>query len=300
MILVTGGTGNVGRELVKILSSQGQPTRVVVRSVAQAQAITLPGIELVEADFRKPMTIAPALDGVTSLFLLIPSSAQVEKQQRNLVDQAKESGVKYIAKLSQFGAHSQCKSRFQRHHGIAEDYIRDSGIEYTLLRPNLFMQGLLNFATIPTQGAFYAPAGRAKVSVVDARDVASVAAVALTDPGHGGKIYDITGPQALTHDEMADQLSQAVGKRILYVEVSPDIMLHALTSFGIPEWQAEGVVEDYEHYRRGEADLVTTTVRDITGRPARSFSQFAQDYATSFIVKAAGHERMAKNGATAH
>jgi len=287
MILVTGGTGNVGSELVKILSSQGQRARVLVRNVARTTA--LPGIELVEGDFRKPKTIARALEGINVLFLLISSSSQVEKQQHTLVDQAKRGGVKYISKLSQLGAHPQSKSRFQRYHGIVEDYIRDSGIEYTFLRPNLFMQGLLSFrSTISTQGAFYAPAGQAKVSVVDARDIASVAAITLTEPDHEGKIYDITGPEALTHDEMAEQLSQAVGKRILYVEVSPDIMLQALLSSGMPAWQAEGVVEDYEHYRRGEAAMVTTTVRDMTGKAATSFSQFAYDYAGSFLLKAAG------------
>ena len=151
------------------------------------------------------------------------------------------------------------------------------------------MQGLLNFrSTISSQGAFYAPAGNAKVSAVDVRDIASIAARALTESGHESKTYDITGPQALTHAEMADQLSDALGKPIKYVDVPPEAMRQTLLSFGMPTWQADGLVEDYDHYRRGEAARVTSTVRDVTGNEPTSFSQFSQNYAERFLQKAKG------------
>ena len=149
------------------------------------------------------------------------------------------------------------------------------------------MQGLLHFrATISSQGVFYAPAGDAKVSVVDVRDIASVAARVLTALGHEGKTYDITGPEALTHADMADQLSKALGKGINYVQVPPEAMRQALLGFGLPAWQADGVVEDYDHYRRGEAADVASTMRDITGSEPTSFSRFAKDYAAKFLGKA--------------
>jgi uncharacterized protein YbjT (DUF2867 family) len=151
------------------------------------------------------------------------------------------------------------------------------------------MQGLLNFrATISSQGVFYAPAGNAKVSVVDVRDVASVAARILNESGHEGKTYDITGPQALTHAEMADQLSKAAAKPIKYVDIPADAMRQALLGFGMPAWQADGLIEDYDHYRRGEAGVVTETVRDVTGSEATSFSEFAKDYVGRLLGKAAG------------
>jgi len=289
MILVTGATGNIGVELVKKLSNTGQLVRAFVRDRKQAQTIALPGIEFAEGDFGDPKTFTPALKNVDRLFLLIPSSSEGEQQQRNFVDAAKQTIVKHIVKLSQLGADAHASGRFQRYHGAVESHILKSSIPYTFLRPNLFMQGLLNFrSTISSQGAFYAPAGNAKVSAVDVRDIASIAARALTESGHEGKIYDITGPEALTHTEMAEQLSSALGKPIKYVDVSPETMRQALLGFGMPEWQADGLAEDYDHYRRGEAGEVTSAVRDITGNDATRFSRFAKDYAAKFLGRAAG------------
>lgn len=231
----------------------------------------------------------PALDGVDRLFLLIPSSSEVEQQQRNFVDAAKRSKVRRLVKVSQLAADEHAAGRFQRYHAAVEKQILKSGIPYTFLRPNLFMQGLLNCrSTISSEGAFYAPAGDAKVSIVDVRDIASIAARALTEWRHAGKTYDITGPEALTHAEMAQQLSKVVGKQITYVDVSPGAMREALLRFGMPAWQADGLVEDYDHYRLGEAPAVSSTVRDLTGKDATSFSQVAKDYANSFVGRARG------------
>ena len=288
MILITGATGNVGSQLVKALSKRGHHIRVFVRSRARTQGIALSGMEFVEGDFIKQDTFARALEGIDRLFLLIPSSSDVEQQQRNFVDAAKRSGVHHIVKLSQLGADAQSTGRFQGYHGAVEDYIRKSGIEYTFLRPNLFMQGLLNFrAAISAQGAFYIAAGDAKVSIVDVRDIAAIAALALTETGHEGKIYEITGPESLTHTEMADRLSEAIGKTVKYVNISPDSMRQDLLSFGMPAWQADGLVEDYDIYRRGEAAKVTSTVRDVTGIVPIAFSQFARDYKDFFRGKTA-------------
>ena len=145
------------------------------------------------------------------------------------------------------------------------------------------MQGLLAFRdSIVTQGKFFATAGDAKISAVDVRDIAEVAAVALAGAGHDGKIYDLTGPEALTHQEMAEKLSNALNRQVQYVDVPPESMMDALLGFGMPQWQAEGLVEDYAHYRRGEASAVATGVQDAIGSPPRSFDQFARDYASAF------------------
>lgn len=289
MILVTGATGNVGAQLVRKLSERGEWVRAFVRDRTRAAKIALPEVELVEGDFSKPATFLPALDGVQRLFLCIPSSANVERQQKDFVDAARQRKVRHIVKLSQFGASEQSPARFQRYHGAVENYILKSGIRYTFLRPNLFMQGLLNFrSTITTQGALYAPAGHGKVSVIDVRDIAAVAEHALTDKGHEDNIYELTGPEALTHAEIAARLSEAVGKTIQHVDISPLVFKEALLSFGMPPWRAEGLVEDYDQYRNGEAAVVTTTVRDVTGKNPRTFGQFAEDYAREFQSKAVG------------
>jgi uncharacterized protein YbjT (DUF2867 family) len=289
MILITGATGNVGRELTRKLFDQGLPVRAFVRDRSRARALALPGIELVEGDFARPDTFARTLDGVDQLFLLMPSSADVEQRQRNFVDAAKRARVKHIVKLSQFGADAGGAGRFERYHAGVEYHILKSRIPYTFLQPNLFMQSLLNFrSSIASQGTFYAPAGNARVSVIDVRDIASVAAAALTHSEHENQTYKLTGPEALTHAEMAAEFAEAFGKTVKYVDVPPETMLQALLDLRMPRWQAEGVIEDYAQYRRGEAATVTSAVRDITQNPPTRFSQFAADYARQFLGKAAG------------
>lgn len=158
---------------------------------------------------------------------------------------------------------------------------------YTFLRPNLFMQGLLAFReTIIGQGKFFAAIGDAKISAIDVRDIAAAAAAALTEEGHEGKTYELTGPQALSHGEMAKKLSGALGRRIEFVDVPPEAMGQALTAAGLPVWQVDGLIEDYAHYSRGEAAEVTSGVQEATGKAPRSFDDFAREYAHVFSVAA--------------
>jgi uncharacterized protein YbjT (DUF2867 family) len=284
MILVTGATGNNGTEIVKRLAAKAQvQVRAMVRNPDRASAIALPQVEIVEGDFDRPATLLGALAGVERAFLLTPSSERAQSQQIAFIDAALQSGVTHIVKLSQFAADAHSPVRFLRYHAAVEAALQASGIAYTLLRPNLYMQGLLNFrSTIATQNAFYAAAGDAKVSAVDVRDIADVAVAALTESGHEGKIYELTGPQALTHAEMAEGLSEALGRRVEFVDIPPEAMREALVGVGLPVWQADGLVEDYAHYRRGEAAAVTSGVRDAIGKEPRSFDEFARDYAAMF------------------
>lgn len=283
MILVTGATGTNGVELIRELFDRGVRVRAFVRNRQRARGLSLLGAELVEGDFSRPETFAPALTDIDRLFLLVPSSPDVELQQRSLVDAAKRAGVKHIVKLSQFGADPDSPARFQRYHGAIEDHIRNSGLSFTFLRPNLFMQGLLNFrSTIATHGAIYACAGSGLVSVVDVRDIAAIAAEVLTKAGHDGKTYEITGPEALTHTQIAEQLSEATRKKISYIDIPPQQMKQTLATIGMPGWQAEGLVEDYLLYRDGAAARITDEVRDLTDKDPIPFLQFSVDYAPMF------------------
>lgn len=283
MILVTGATGTVGREVVGRLAAHGADVRIMVRDPSKAGGLAAPGVEVIEGDFDRPETLEAACAGAGRAFLLTSSSERAEAQQVAFVRAARGAGVRHIVKLSQLGAELDSPGRFQRYHAAVEEAIRASGLAYTFLRPNLFMQGLLNFRpTIASRGAFFAAAGDARVSAIDVRDLADVAAAALADPGHEGKSYELTGPEAPTHAEMAAQLSEALGRPIAFVDVTPEAMRAALAGVGFPDWQADGLLEEYAMYRRGEAAAVGGGVRAAIGRDPRRFEEFARDYAPMF------------------
>ena len=284
MILITGATGSNGAELIKLLASRQVPVRAMVRSTNRAKALAeLAGVELVAGDFDAPATVERALQGLEKAFLLTNSSERAEVQQRSFVHAGIRTGLKHIVKLSQFAAAERSPVRFLRYPAAIERTIVESGIAYTFLRPNLYMQGLLAFrASIISDGKFFAAAGDAKVSVIDIRDIAMVAAAALTEPHLGGRTYDLTGPDALTHAEMASHLSDAIGRRITFVDVPSEAMRAALLGMGVPVWQTDGLIEDYAHYTPDEASAIKSGVKDATGNPARTFSAFAKDYARAF------------------
>jgi uncharacterized protein YbjT (DUF2867 family) len=283
MILVTGASGNNGAEVIKQLSGSGSPVRAMSRRPHERFGEGSPGVEFVTADFDDPASLRRALDGVESAFLVTNSSERVQAQQLSFVDAARVVGVRHIVYLSQLHATRDSPVRFLRYHAVVENAIAASGMAFTNLRPNLYMQGLLGFrSSIASEGRFFAPAGDSRVSIVDVRDIAAIAVVALTEAGHEGKTYDITGPEALTHAEMATQLSNALGRQVAFVDIPETAMREALLGFGIPEWQADGLIEDYAHYRRGEASTVSTSIRDVTGHPPHSFADFARDYKQVF------------------
>lgn len=283
-ILLTGATGNVGSQLVRELTSGKTGFKALVRPSAATRTLSsLPGVEIIEGDLSDAQCVEQALQGVERAFLLTSSSEQAEQLQLGFVKAAARAGVRHIVKLSQYAASAGSPVRFLRYHAAVEQAIKDSGMAYTFLRPNLYMQGLLAFREyIARQGRFYAAIGNARVSAIDVRDIAAVAAAALTKPGHENKIYDLTGPEALTHGQMAAHLSDALGKQVAFVDISPGEMEKALVAAGFPGWQVGGLIEDYAHYARGEAAEVSTAVQELTGAPARSFGSFAKDYAAFF------------------
>ena len=282
MILVTGATGTNGREIIKALASQGVSVKAMVRSAKEGEDFAN-GVTAVEGDFDDEASLVTALAGVERAFLLTPSTEHAEAQQLRFVNAAARAGVRHIVKLSQFAANTDSPVRFLRYHAAVEQAIQQSGMAWTFLRPNLFMQGLLQFAgMVRDKGMIAAPSGDARVSVVDVRDNAAVTAAALTGEGHAGKVYTLTGPAALTHAEMAAKLSAETGRPITFNDASEDDMRQAMTGVKMPPWQIDGLIEDYAHYRRGEAMEIATGVRDATGADPRPFDGFAHDYAKAF------------------
>lgn len=281
MILLTGATGNVGFEIARILDQQGVTAKALVRSPAAAEKlVAFSHIIPVEGDLDDAASVAAALEGVETAFLLTRSSERAEAQQLGFVTAAKAAGIRHIVKFSQVHADAASPVRFLRYHAAVEAAIKASGLSYTFLRANLFMQELLAFGeTIRQQGNIFAPVGDGAVSLVDVRDLAAVAVAALTQPGHDGKSYDLTGPEALTHDEIARQIGAVLGRDVGYVDIAPEQMRQVLRDYHFPDWQADGVIEDYAHYARGEAAGISGDIEKVTGRKARSLGVFLGDYA---------------------
>lgn len=280
-ILISGATGSTGSAIVKSLTAQGVPVRIMVRKPPAAG--TFPAeVDTVVADFDGERSLAAALTGVSRAYLVTPSSEHAQEQQLRFADLAAAAGVERLVVLSQLGSELSSPVRFLRYHAAVEHHIRDIGVDYTFLRPNLFFQGYLAFAGLIGQtGMFFAPIGNSAVSAIDVRDIAEVAARALVDDGHQGATYTLTGPAAITHDEIAAALSAAVGRTVTFSDAPPEQFAAALQGI-LPPWQIEGTLEDYAHYRRGEAADVTTTVSDITGKAPRGIAEFCLDYADSF------------------
>jgi uncharacterized protein YbjT (DUF2867 family) len=283
-ILITGATGSVGSALAEQLAQKNIPFRALVRNLDKAGNLKhLNGVELVVGDFNDQQSIVNALKGIEKVFLLSNSSEDAERLQSNFVDALAKSEVKHIVKLSQFAANINSPVRFLRYHAAVEQKIKDTGLQYTFLRPNLFMQGLLGFADlIKYQQKFFATAGDAKISMVDTRDIASVALNALLSRDNESKIYNITGPEAISHKEIAENLSTVLAKKIEYINVSDAELLTALSQVGFPAWQAAGLIEDYAHYARGEAAVLSNDVMEVTGTVPRTFADFVKEYRAAF------------------
>lgn len=280
-VLVTGATGSTGSAIVKSLTARGIPVRIMVRRPPAAGSVP-DGVETVIADFDDRQSLAAALAGVGRAYLVTPSSEHAQEQQVRFADQAAESGVERLVVLSQLGSEPDSPVRFLRYHAAVEQHIRDIGVDFTFLRPNLFFQGFLAFAgPIAEQSMFFAPIGTAAVSAIDVRDIAEVAAAALIEDEHHRATYTLTGPAAVTHEEIAQALSAALGRTITFADAPPEQFGAALQGI-LPPWQIGGTLEDYAHYRRGEAVDVSTAVSDVTGKPPRDIARFARDYADSF------------------
>lgn len=283
MILVTGAGGTIGRLLVEELKASNHKFRPAYYTKEKADKMTAEGGGAVALDFAKPETLRPALVGVDTVFLLGAGGLGQTEGETNVVREAKAAGAKKIVKLSVWGAEGEGFS-FAKIHRPVERAIEASGLSWTFLRPNGFMQNFVNYlgASIKGQGVFYQNAADTKISHIDARDIARVAAAALTRPGHEGKAYDLTGPQALSYGDAAEVLTRVLGKKVAYVAVSDEAAKAGMLAAGMPEFYVDYLIDLSQFYRKGGAARVTSAVKDVTGKDPVSFEQFVRDNAAAF------------------
>jgi uncharacterized protein YbjT (DUF2867 family) len=269
VILVIGGHSKIGSALIGELRQRNQAVRVLVRAGAGG----------VIGDLADRASLKTAMSGVDRVFLLCGPTEQEVQLNMNAIDTAKAAGVRLLVRSSILGSDPASRATFVSHHGASDAYLRQSGVPYVIVRPNLFMQNVPE-STIPSidpTGTFYFNAADARISMVDTRDVAAVAAVALTAAGHEGRTYDVTGPEALSYADVAQRVAQKLGRDVRYVDAPDDAVKQALLGFGLSEWMAGALVDLYQDYKRsgtnGYAAAVTDTVRTLTGKPARSLDQ---------------------------
>ena len=284
-ILITGATGNVGSALLNTLKTTDINLRVLAHDESKAQSLRDRGIEdVVLGDFLKPETLMPALEDVSKVFLLTPISPQQVPQASNMIKAAKESGNDpHIVRLSVHQASHEAPARNSRQHAQIEDELTSSGLPYTLLRPQSFMQNTLMAAPpVASEGKIYQPFKDGRLGMIDARDIAEVAAKVLTEEGHEGKVYTLTGPAAISFYEVAEVLSEVLGKEVSYINIPLDAAKKAMLSRGIPEWNADTLTEYAEAHSEGYSDFTTEDFERLTGHPSTSYKQFASDFEHMF------------------
>src|SRR5690348_3575102 len=228
-------------------------------------------------------SLAHALRNVERVFTIPPNVRDQAEMESRICQAARRAGVKYIVKLSTVKANRNSPCYFFQQHALAEEQLKNSGVAFTILRSNSFMQNLLWFADeIKTKGRFSLPMGVAKTAPVDIRDVATFACTILRNEAHHGATYNITGPEKLSFVEIAQRLSAATGKQIEYHDIEPMEFLQMLLHAGMPGWYAEAVTASWNVAREGEP-VVTDVVAALTKKSPITFAQFARDYADAFI-----------------
>jgi uncharacterized protein YbjT (DUF2867 family) len=282
-ILVTGATGAVGTALVSGLSAQGQNVRALVHNPDRARQLSGSDAEIVFADYADLPSVRAALDNVDSVFLACGNVPDQVEYECTVIDEAEKVGVERIVKLSARGAAIGSRVAYWDWHGLIERHLQASGVPSVVLQPGFMMTNLLAAADqVRHQGMFFAPAADARIAMIDPHDVAAVAAVALTADGHGGQTYVLTGPEAITYQRVARELSAVTGRSVGYVDIPDEAATAALIEAGLPPFVAQQVVTVFGELRAGVQAAATDTVQALTGQSARSFAAFARGRATAF------------------
>ena len=290
-ILVTGATGNVGSVLIPDLTILGADVRALVRNESKAQGLENAGIEVVVGDLDKPDTLDAAFRGVDKVFLITPPNPNQVMQAKNGIAAAKRSGSPFIVRLSAGAVRDMpgALPRISGQHAEIDDELRASGVPYTILKPHNFMQGTMMAAqTVESgcpgckHGIVYMPMKDGKIGMIDVRDIVDVAVKVLTEDGHEGKTYTLTGPASISFHDVAAALAKALGKEVNYVDVPLEAGRQAMISMGLSEWMADAFGEYFTAFSEGYGDYTTPDVEQVTGNPPRSYETFARDFAHVF------------------
>ena len=282
-VFVIGATGTTGGETVRALRAAGVDVIAGVRSIAKSGHLERLGAGVKKVAIEDVAGTTAAMRGADRLFLVTPVTEATAALTAMIVEAATAAGIGHVAKLSGLDVDAEPSFTFGRWHRAAEKLIEASGLDWTFLRPNNFMQNyFFNAESIKSHGTYYSPFGSAAISHIDARDIGEVAAKVLSTDGHAGKIYRLTGPKAITEAEASKQLSLATGKPVTCIPVTLEQVREGMVSHGMPPVVAEATAELLGRMATGTASAVLPDVKQLLGRPARDFAQFANDFSAVF------------------
>ena len=282
MILVSGATGRVGRELVAALRRARVPVRALVRDVSRGEVLG-GDVDLAVADLDDHKSVVAALAGVDRLFIATPPDLAQQDREKAMIDAAHGAGVQRIVKLSVLGADPAASFYYGRSHGAIERHLQESGSRWTILRANGFFDNLLFSAEVlRTENQFRGCQGDGEVSLVDVRDVAAVASAVLVEEGYDGSVLQLTGPEALSAPEQAAILSESVGRTVAYRDLAPTMLRAQLITAGRPEWSAQALIELHTFYKAGGARDVSSGVCEVLRCEPRRFAVWCDDHRAAF------------------
>jgi NAD(P)H dehydrogenase (quinone) len=284
-IAVTGVTGGLGGRVARRLAERGVDQRLVVRDPGRAP--TLPGAQVVAGSYDDGAGLRRAFDGVAALVMV--SAAEDPDRVRlhtTVVDAAVAAGVERIVYTSFLGAAPESTFTFGRDHWHTEEHIRATGLRHTFLRDSLYLDFLPLMAG--ADGVIRGPAGDGRVAAVSRDDIADVAVAVLLGDGHDGRTYDLTGPEALTMDQAAEELSRFAGRTISYHAETMEEAYASRASYGAPDWEVAGWVTTYAAIANGDLEVVTGDVAAVAGHPPMRLAEFLARNPDSYRHLAAG------------
>lgn len=279
MILVTGATGKTGGQVAKELTAHSIPVRVLVRSAEKASALKDLGAEIAVGDMADKAAVSEALRGIDKAVLIMANGEHQLTMEKQFTDCAVAAGVKHLVKLSSMESKPGTTKPIPAMHVASEEYIKASGLNWTMVRPTFFTQNFLSAArTIKANGEIDLALGDAVVAPTDIRDVAEVIRLVLTDDAHLNMEYDLTGPEALSLAQAAEKFSKVLGREIRYVPQSVEDFRKVLTQVGLPEWRVNAVCDEFRLLSDKAGTHTTDTIQQVLGRAPTSVEQFVKDH----------------------
>jgi uncharacterized protein YbjT (DUF2867 family) len=281
--LVTGATGTVGTHVMRALAERGAKPRGLVRDHAKGVSTHGSHADLAVGEYGDRDSVRAALDGIDQVFLTCGNHPSQVDWETTVVDAAVAAGVRRIVKLSALGVSAGSPVAFFDAHARIEEHLSAAGIATVLLRPSFKMSTLLAGARGVRQAdSFFAPGGGAKIAMIDPRDIADVATLVLSTDGHDGRTYELTGPEAITFDDVVVELSIVLGRQIRFVHLPDEEAVAQFVAAGTPEWIATNAVTQFGMLRQGSQNQVRDTVRALTGHEPRTLADFLRDHTAVF------------------